>query len=206
MDAHESTILRVLILTLCSLCHLIYPEPTWANKKAYSSQDRLYRIYWKNGPTKHTWLVISTPLKNMKVSWDHEIPMVPVTTNQIHFTKQHWRGIERKPAGENVMVLTCLYFTTVYRYSIVNYRNFLKSTSWKNQHFFSSTEKKSSGNQTCQWKTLHLKSPLGDFRLPCLPFIIVGHEVEPYTAANEHCMYIYIHQNIWCILYIHIIL
>jgi hypothetical protein len=83
-------------------------------------------------------------------SWIIEIPniwkviihsMVPVTTNQIHFTKQHWRGIERKPAGENVMVLTCLYFTTVYRYSIVNYRNFLKSTSWKNQHFFRQQKK-----------------------------------------------------------------
>ena len=37
------------------------------------------------------WLVVSIPLKNMKVSWDDEIPniweiiksMVPVTTNQI---------------------------------------------------------------------------------------------------------------------------
>ena len=78
--------------------------------------------------------------------------------------------------------------------------NILKKTN-----IFFVNRKKSSGNQTCQWKTLHLKSPLGDFRLPCLPFIIVGHEVEPYTAANEHCMYIYIYTKIYGVYYIYIL-
>ena len=39
----------------------------------------------------HIWLVVSNPLKNMKVHWDDDIPNiwkhkshVPVTTNQIN--------------------------------------------------------------------------------------------------------------------------
>jgi hypothetical protein len=39
----------------------------------------------------HSWLVVSTPLKNMKVSWDYEIPNIwknkinVPTTNQINY-------------------------------------------------------------------------------------------------------------------------
>ena len=42
----------------------------------------MYTVYQIN---KHIWLVVSTPLKNMKVSWDDDIPNIMESHNPVMF-------------------------------------------------------------------------------------------------------------------------
>ena len=69
-------------------------EEKWRSRKEAEKQRSKEReIQGRSTQWKQIWLVVSSPLKNMKVNWDDDIPnlylkkckneiYVPVTTNQ----------------------------------------------------------------------------------------------------------------------------
>ena len=113
--------------TTLALSAFLGPHPAGSDKNSAGYQSGWLSnmcIHWLFHWETHGWLVVWTPLKNMKVNWDDEIPNIwenakngNQITNQMDYHPSHLQGQTENGAfklscGKAVTQSTCLMAAT----------------------------------------------------------------------------------------------